>query len=64
MKKQAYIQPTMEVVIIKSEMPLLTGSVLNMTDTPLNNDNALSPGFGAPDLPPGIDTGLPSFIFE
>ena len=42
MKKQLYIKPTMEVVIMNDTEPLLAGSI-GVADGTLDADDALSP---------------------
>ena len=59
--KKTYINPAMEVVELMPQQAILTGSILINGGTAGNGD-ALAPDMG--ELPPGIDMGLPSFVFE
>ena len=60
MIKKEYMQPTLEVVMIKQEANILTGSL------PVVNENV--PDGWAPELPPGVEIpgleipGIPSNI--
>lgn len=60
MKKKEYIHPEMEVVEIKHQQQLLTGSLVITNGEFEPDDPILAPGM---DVGPSIP-GLPSFIFE
>lgn len=53
--KKIYLQPTTDVIDIKSEQALLTGSLI-INDTPISEIDLLL----APELPnvPGVDLGV------
>ena len=47
--KKIYMSPTMDVIELKSQQTLLTGSTLNLSDDLVNVGDAEAPDFGGSD---------------